>query len=254
MFTAKTKSQVPQVRRAAGQSLREEWSRLMDDRLVPYVFGPAIIWTVCLVEWTHAWQHTSPAPRTWTSLAIIATGLAAIGLLRLIPQARNLVRGERGELKVAETLEDLRADGYRVFHDLVRDGFNIDHVVVGPSGVYAIETKFRSGFGTIQFRNGQGLFVNDAPWLGERDPVAQARGNAADVRKLIKQTCHVHVSVTALVVFVGEWKVKEDWQTTDARVLSEAQLLRYFQRQDQPELTRAEIKLIASHLERSAKS
>jgi hypothetical protein len=61
------------------------------------------------------------------------------------------------------------------------------------------------------------------------------------------------VSVTALVVFVGEWKVKESWQTTDARVLSHSQLPRYFQRQDQPELTRSEIQLIAPHLERSAK-
>lgn len=144
--------------------------------------------------------------------------------------------------------------GYRVFHDLRRDRFNVDHVVVGASGVYAIETKFRSGYGTINFRNGEGLFVNDQPWQGDRDPVAQARGSAAEIHKLIKDNCEVNVTVTALVVFVGEWKVKEKWQTTDARVVSESQLLRYFARQDQPELTRNEIRLIASHLERSAKA
>jgi len=171
-----------------------------------------------------------------------------------MPRARNLVRGERGELKVAEALEELRVAGYRVFHDIRRDGFNIDHVVVGPAGVFAIETKFCSGCGVINFRNGQGLFVNNQPWQGVRDPVTQARGNAAEIRKLIKENCTVNVMVTALVVFVGEWRVNEKWQTTDARVVSESQLLRYFEQQDQPQLTRSEIKLVASHLERSAKS
>jgi len=180
--------------------------------------------------------------------------MAVIGYARMLPKARRLVRGERGELKVAEALEDLRSGGYRIFHDLCRDGFNIDHVVVGPAGVFAIETKYCSGRGVINFRNGEGLFLNDQPWQGVRDPVTQARGNAAEIRKLIHENCAVNVLVTAVVVFVGEWKVKEKWQTTDARVVSESQLRQYFERQDQPQLTRNEIKLIASHLERSAKS
>ena len=50
----------------------------------------------------------------------------------LVPKARALVLGERGELVVAEQLEELRADGFRCFHDIVQNGFNIDHVVVGP--------------------------------------------------------------------------------------------------------------------------
>lgn len=49
--------------------------------------------------------------------------------------------GFDGERVVGEELNQLMLDGYRVFHDLPCDGFNIDHVVVGASGVYAIETK-----------------------------------------------------------------------------------------------------------------
>ncbi len=90
-----------------------------------------------------------------------------------------LNRGELGERKVAEALEDLSSSVYRVYYDLRRDRFNVDHVVVGASAVYAIETKFRSGYGTINFRNGEGLFVNNQPWQGDRDPVPQARGSAA---------------------------------------------------------------------------
>ena len=35
-------------------------------------------------------------------------------------------------------------DGYRVYHDFPGDKFNIDHIVVGPPGVFAVETKARS--------------------------------------------------------------------------------------------------------------
>jgi hypothetical protein len=172
----------------------------------------------------------------------------------LVPQFRKLNRGEAGEMKVGEILDELKPSGYKPIHGITRNGFDIDHVVVGPAGVFVIETKFRSGYGTINFRNGEGLFVNGAPDISDRDPVAQAKGNAAEVRKLIKEHCNFNVWPTAVVVFVGEWKVKETWQTTDARVITADRLLRYFESQDQPSLTRAEIRLIHSHLDRCARN
>ncbi|MDQ6654838.1 MAG: hypothetical protein M3Y80_03375 [Verrucomicrobiota bacterium] len=70
---------------------------------------------------------------------------------------------------------------------------------------------------------------------------------------MLKEMCGVERWVNPLVVFVGNWRIKDRWQNTDARVLTPDQLMRYFS-QRQPELTRSEIRLIASHLERSAKS
>ena len=134
------------------------------------------------------WNPTGPDPPGFgpgSPMAIIATGAAVIGFLRLMPKARNLVRGEKGELKVAETLEDLRATGYSVFHDIKREGYNIDHVVVGPAGLFVIETKFRSGYGEIEFRNGEGLFVGGKQ--EEQDALLQARRNARDMNRLLKE-------------------------------------------------------------------
>ena len=144
--------------------------------------------------------------------------------------------------------------GYKPIHGITRNGFDIDHVVVGPAGVFVIETKYRSGQGFIDFRNGEGLFVNGAPDISDRSPIAQAKGNAAEVRKLIKEHCNLHVWTTAVVVFVGGWKVKESWYTTDVRVKSADQLLTYFERQDQPALMPNEIQLIHSHLDRCARN
>ena len=248
MYLKKKKSPVIPLPRRAGQSLAEQWQDLMDDRLVAIVFGPAMVWAIVLGVWI---QSTRPMSlRIWVSMAIIATGIAAISCLRLIPRAHALVRGERGERVVAEQLEELRADGFRCFHDIVGDGFNIDHVVVGPAGVFAIETKFRSGSGTIEFRNGEGIFVGGRE--EERDPLKQARGNAREVNQLIRRDAGIEAWVKPLVVFVGDWKIKNAWRDTDVRVITAGDVGRYFAKQDQPQLKRREIELICSHLKRSA--
>ena len=54
--------------------------------------------------------------------------------------------GAAGESKVGKRLEKLPGD-YKVFHDRKIPGSkaNIDHIVVGPTGVFAIETKNVAG-------------------------------------------------------------------------------------------------------------
>ena len=49
--------------------------------------------------------------------------------------------GFQGERYVAEELNLLLADGFQVFHDVPFDKFNIDHVLIGPRGVFVVETK-----------------------------------------------------------------------------------------------------------------
>ncbi len=250
MFPRKKKKvALPQVQRQAGQSLNERWQQLLDDRLILIVFGPMMLWMMTLAVWGQTALAKPPTPRFWCCIAIIGTGCAVISYLRLMPQARALKRGERGERLVAEQLEELRATGYRCFHDLVRDGFNVDHVVVGPAGVFVVETKFRSGSGLIEFRNGQGIFIGGRP--EERDSLKQARGNALAVNHLIQQDTGMNVFVKPVVVFVGDWKVKNAWRDTHVRVITANDVGGYFQRQDQPELTRREIELICSHLKRT---
>lgn len=58
--------------------------------------------------------------------------------VRKIHQIRT---GLDGEMAVGEELNLLMLEGCRVFHDVPIDYGNIDHVVVSPSGVFAVETK-----------------------------------------------------------------------------------------------------------------
>ena len=80
------------------------------------------------------------------------------------------------------------------------------------------------------------------------------KGNAATLRELIRQHAGIEAFVKPLVVFVGDCKVKNDWQSTDVRVLTADRLGRYFEQQDQPELNKREIELICSHLNRTARA
>lgn len=251
MFTKKRKVRLPPVRRRAGESLREKRERLVDENVPPIVFVPFILWFVYFVTTLQQQNTWARQPRFWLVLAIIATLIAAVWFRRLLPIARRLNRGERGERHVADALDELRSDGYTPIHDIVADKFNIDHVIVGPGGVFAIETKYRSGKGQITFRNTEGLFVGDR--LEEKDCLKRARASAAAISDLIRESCGRREWVTPIVVFVGDWQIRDDWHDTDTRVLTPDRLSRYIRNQ-QPRLRRSEIELIASHLERSAKT
>jgi hypothetical protein len=80
-------------------------------------------------------------------------GLAAAALvgwrLRFRPstQARAWQRGAHGERQTARLLDRLGRDGYQVLHDRAIPGSpaNIDHLVVGPSGVFVIDSKRWTG-------------------------------------------------------------------------------------------------------------
>ena len=77
-------------------------------------------------------------------------------------------RGSAGERKVADALAEV--DGVRVLHDRRVPGTtgNIDHVVIGPGGVFVVDAKLYAG--TIRVRDVGGLFKrNQRLYVGRRD-------------------------------------------------------------------------------------
>jgi len=54
-------------------------------------------------------------------------------------------QGAEGEEVVGKILEGLREEGWCVIHDVSFGRGNIDHIVVGPGGIFTIETKSRGG-------------------------------------------------------------------------------------------------------------
>jgi hypothetical protein len=89
-----------------------------------------------------------------TQAGIPGAGLVAVALLgwrlrfRPSEQARTWRRGAHGERHTARLLDRLTRDGYVVFHDLALPGntsANVDHLVIGPTGVFVIDSKQWTG-------------------------------------------------------------------------------------------------------------
>jgi hypothetical protein len=55
------------------------------------------------------------------------------------------LRGWRGESVVQRILKELEPSGYRIINHLDIGRGDVDHVVVGPTGTFAIETKNHVG-------------------------------------------------------------------------------------------------------------
>ena len=80
-------------------------------------------------------------------------GLAVAALVswrlrfRVSEQARTWQRGAHGERRTARLLNRLTREGFMVFHDLALPGSdaNVDHLVIGPTGVFVIDSKQWTG-------------------------------------------------------------------------------------------------------------
>ena len=237
--------------RLAGQSLRDEIDRLSDERLIPFFVFIFAFWIVCAVEWTQKFAGAAPDPRFWTLLSLIVTAYGGFQVFRLRPQIRNLHLGERGERRVAEILDRLRSKGFVAFHELPNNGLNVDHVVVGPSGIYAIETKTRSGSGTINYGSECELVFGGR--IKDSRPLRQAQNSARAVHRQLKEDLDQAYWVKPVLVFCGNWHVQQVAGDFVVDVITADQLENYFERQ-QPELTSKEIAQICSHLECSARN
>jgi hypothetical protein len=63
----------------------------------------------------------------------------------VLPLVERRDRGASGEEHVGALLEGLSDRGWRVIHDVSFGHGNVDHILVGPPGVFTIETKSHPG-------------------------------------------------------------------------------------------------------------
>jgi Nuclease-related domain len=91
----------------------------------------------------------SGAGLPWAGLVGLTVGTLVAWRLRFRPseQVTAWRRGAAGERRTARRLDRLTRDGYVVFHDLALPGSpaNVDHLVIGPTGVFVIDSKQWTG-------------------------------------------------------------------------------------------------------------
>ena len=100
-------------------------------------------------------------------------------LMAGLRRVESFYKGARGEEKVSGILESL-PESYHVFNDFTVGRNHVDHVVAGPGGVFAIETKFWNGKVTVE--DGHVLLDGQLP---DRSPLGQAVREATLVRNAL---------------------------------------------------------------------
>ncbi len=101
----------------------------------------------------------------------------SIKTFKMFKYRNKLKLGYDCELAVGQDLTQLISKGFKIFHDFPADGFNIDHIAIGPTGVFAIETKGRSKHVNAEKDNWKLTFDGKTlkfPGWSESKPITQA--------------------------------------------------------------------------------
>jgi hypothetical protein len=236
--------------RPPGESLRLKIQRLDDklsERLLLLIFLPCFLAAM-----------VSANPHLQTKLSLTLFFVVCVGLsLWLGPRVAKTLRelwnyrlGFDGERVVGEELNQLMLGGYRVFHDVPFEGFNIDHIVVGPPGVYAIETKARrkpkDKRGKKEYHVGFDGTALHWPKKQETEEIEQAALNARTLGQWLTGATGEKVTANPVLVIPG-WYVDRTGKGS-VNVLNEKEVRYSFPARPSNPLSPEQIRRIAHQL------
>jgi hypothetical protein len=158
---------------------------------------------------------------------------------------RALRKGIEGEEKVARRLA-LLGDGWLSLHSICvnASGTDIDHLLIGPGGVYTLNTKNHSG---------QSVWVAGDVFMVSgfrQDYVFRSRSESENAARILSRECGFEVNVEPLIVVIAEnCCVKEE--PRDVHVL-ELEALRFWLRRRPVALTAKQVATIYARARESS--
>jgi hypothetical protein len=242
--------------RSPGESLLEKLDETLHEKAFPYIllisFSP--IWIA--YEWLRYLNIYTPHPAVLTFVAVLFCVFSVLKLRGYRNEIRTLRRGYEAEKSVGQYLEQFRMQGYQIFHDIPGESggkkFNLDHVIIGPKGIFTIETKYarkpEKGETRIQY-DGQQILINGAK--PDRDPVVQAKAQTHWLYDRLKQSTGKSFFVKPVVVYPG-WFVP-DLFDADVWVINPDRLSTFVEAHN-IRLSDADIHLAKDHLSRYIQS
>ena len=211
---------------------------------------------------------TSPLPlfayvelqgQHWQTTWVVVFGVAVLAgfiylvrsIFRLVKRARELHLGLDAEVAVGQELTTLMSEGFWVFHDVKGEGpFNVDHVVVGKHGVFAVETKGRAKR-IREGGDGHRVTVKDGrlefPGWVETKPLEQAKRSAVWLGKWLSSAIGEPVSVTPVLALPG-WYI-ERRSRSDVAVINGKSPQGYFKNSGATAITEKQVLQIKHQLD-----
>ncbi len=238
--------------RNPGQSLDEAIKRLVDADLSAVTFVAALCIAFAVYEWWRWYADVLPHPIIVSFFCGFFFLYCVFCLIQLKAQVKTLEMARDGEKAVGKYLERLRANGYQIFHNVIGQNFNIDHVIIGANGIFTVETRTYTkpfhGRANIHF---DGDSITADGHKINRNPVIQSRAQAGWLSTQIQESTGRRYRVQPVVVFPG-WLVTsrtDAAQRSGVWVLNPKALSKFIDNAPQT-LSPEEIKLVSYHLSR----
>ena len=137
-----------------------------------------------------------------------------------------------------------------MFHDVVGAGFNVDHVLIGPAGLFTVETKTfskRPGPDVKIGFDGERILVDG--FEPDRDPVVQAKAQMAWLRELLTESTGRKFPARPVILFPGWFVEQSKGSLREVWVLNH-KALPAFLAKEPAILTAEDVKLASFHLSR----
>jgi hypothetical protein len=194
--------------RYVGQSLDERIDYLINDRAVPYYLVCFLLVYLAGYEWWRYFKNPPPSPKTVTFFAVLFVIYGIYKWSKIIKEIKNIKLGRDGERVVGQYLDNLREKGHRIFHDLLGDNFNLDHVIISTKGIFVIETKTyskpESGEAKIHF-DGEKISIEAAGV--HTKPIIQVTASSKWLKDILSETTGKIFEVKPVILFPG-WFVE----------------------------------------------
>ncbi len=233
--------------------MREEYDRLLNEEMLSHfmiAFG-FVVFAMCQLFF----QYFNVYPSPFMTIASTATVIAytAIHLWRRFPELRRLRLGIDGEKAVGQYLDELRSMGYAVFHDIQTPRGNIDHVLVGTGGIFAIETKTISkptDHDAVISYDGANVRVDG--FSPDRDPISQTLALANELSTIVERATQSRPDVRPVVLYPG-WYVEKQPKGVKVWVLA-PRAFPGFLKHEPGKLTDAQVAGVRSAIDAYARS
>jgi hypothetical protein len=207
---------------------------------------------VGIVAWISGFLFGSLFHRTLFWVGLLVNSLALLTMLvlqrwakrqidTLNKQRKDMWKGADGEATVGLRLGDF-PDSFRVLNDLTTPFGNLDHVVVGPTGVFVLDTKNWRG---IVSADGKGeLLVNGKPT--DKPYMRYFTARIMDVKDKVKLLAPGQDPFFQGVFVFPSARVEANWGTTrNIHCIRDEQLFSYIVENKMRKLKEPEVDKIA---------
>ena len=202
----------------AAQRFRDELERLSASQAI-YLSGTLVflvLFAAAYVLQARSLFDGYPAWQLWLQIGFLTLTafVAAWRLGRTILARREVKFVRDANVAVGHQLQQISAGANRVFHDVATSAGVVDHVLVGQTGVYAINVVARRGA-----KNGSARLQDNAVGFSGRNDVISVVDLMASATRLEKEIAQIlgHKIRVRSVIAVPGWEIGE--QSSDKHLL-----------------------------------